>query len=252
MPGNIATKRTAQYEDYEETPYVNVAPWPRVGPAFGQNLNKILDKENGKFHVPLKKDYKHKSMSYLDTEEAKPLFEWQADFIIKNNCKKILDVGCRHGPILDILYERDYMDQDFQYYGFDSSQESVEYGSTVWSEFDNVTLNVNDWELFAIPTVDTLPIDIDCAVFSGVLLYAPDKHMELFEQFTNDIFVSNYAIIQEPCPDQRHWLDEMHLQTIQEDLHLYKDKYTVVDNTITDLEVFSGRRELLGLKLTNT
>ena len=69
------------------------------------------------FKVPLRKEYAMNDMSYLDTKEAKPIFEKQADIIIENGYKGIVDVGCRHGPVNEILHEKNY--QFYNYYGFD-------------------------------------------------------------------------------------------------------------------------------------
>lgn len=250
MPGNAANKVDVYIEN--DLNYVNGIPWPRISPdVFNkEHLREYYNKDTDTYHVPLKKYYLHQAMNYLDSEQANPLFKWQADFIIKNNCKKILDVGCRHAPILDYLYDANYMDSEFYYYGFDTSEESISIGNQKWNNFSNVVLEENDWEKFKKhPMLDD---SIDCVVFSGVLLYAPDGHEALFDQFTNQLYKSKYAIIQEPCKQQTHWLDQLYLNTIQDQLHMYKEQYTVVDNTITDLEIFSGRRELLGLKLSNT
>ena len=250
MPGNKAKKIDLKIQD--NLNYVNGVPWPRISPdAFDQeHLKEFYNAETNQYHVPLKKYYMFQAMDYLDSKQASELFKWQADFIVKNNCKKILDVGARHGPVLNHLYDMNYLDSDFAYYGFDSSEDAVKIGTVTWKNFDNIVLEENDWEKFNKHKI--LPDEIDCVIFSGVLLYAPDGHEALFDQFTKQIYNSKYAIIQEPCKEQTHWIDKMHLNTIQDQLHVYKDKYTVVDNKITDLELFSGRRELLGLKLSNT
>ena len=60
--------------------------------------------------MPLKEDYKLRSMSYLDTQEARPIFEKQADIIVQHGIKGIVDVGCRIGTINYVLYERGYKD----------------------------------------------------------------------------------------------------------------------------------------------
>ena len=78
-----------------------VVPWP-----------EIKTKINNGQKVPLKEDYAFNDMAYLDSKEAFKLFETQADIIIKKQCKGIVDVGCRHGPILDILYTKGYTDFD--------------------------------------------------------------------------------------------------------------------------------------------
>lgn len=250
MPGNIASKITVQVDN--DLNYINGVPWPRINlDVFEQeHLQQYYNKDTDQYHVPLKKYYMFGAMDYLDSEQASELFKWQANFIVKNNCKKILDVGCRHGPVLHHLYDMNYLDDEFVYYGFDTSEHAVEVGIETWKNFDNIVLETNDWECFKKHSI--LDNDIDCTIFSGVLLYAPNGHQALFDQFTKDLYSSKYAIIQEPCKQQRHWLDRMYLNTIQDQLYVYKDKHTVVDNTITDLELFSGRRELLGLQLSNT
>ena len=86
-------------------------PWPKIGTMTGE--------------IPMKRRYALRDMSYLDTLEARPIFEKQADIIIKNNYKGIVDIGCRHGPVNDFLHEKSY--KDYQYYGFDTSPEPIEY-----------------------------------------------------------------------------------------------------------------------------
>ena len=67
-------------------------PWPKIVTDSGE--------------IPMKRRYAFRDMSYLDTLEARPIFETQADIIIKNNFKGIVDVGCRHGPINDFLHDK--------------------------------------------------------------------------------------------------------------------------------------------------
>ena len=69
--------------------------------------------------ISFKEDYKMRSMDYLDTPEAKCIFDKQADIIIENKIKGIVDVGCRIGIINDILHERGYT--DYNYMGYDTS-----------------------------------------------------------------------------------------------------------------------------------
>ena len=87
---NMPKKHLPDPEKYEFLPTnYNMfdVPFPR--------LPETIDKEL----VPLKEDYKMRSMDYLDTPEAFELFEKQADLIIENGWKGIIDVGCRHGPV---------------------------------------------------------------------------------------------------------------------------------------------------------
>ena len=85
-------------------------PWPKIITDSGE--------------IPMKRRYAFRDMSYLDTLEARPIFETQADIVIKNNFKGIVDIGCRHGPINDFLKEKNYT--DYEYYGFDTSEEPIE------------------------------------------------------------------------------------------------------------------------------
>ena len=102
---------------------VNNVPWP--------NIRTDVD-VNDKQSVPLHEEYAFEDMAYLDTIEAYPMFEMQADIIIKKQCKGIVDVGCRHGPILDILYTKGYT--DFEYMGFDTSVEPIEIAEEKWKD----------------------------------------------------------------------------------------------------------------------
>ena len=79
-------------------------PWPQLPDDMGDGII-----------VPLRKQYLMDDMWYLDTNQAKPIFEKQADIIIENNYKGIVDVGCRHGPINEILYYRGYT--EYEYFG---------------------------------------------------------------------------------------------------------------------------------------
>ena len=91
-------------------------PWPKIVTDSGE--------------IPMKRRYAFRDMSYLDTLEARPIFETQADIIIKNNFKGIVDVGCRHGPINDFLHDKNY--KEYEYYGFDTSPEPIEVAQKRW------------------------------------------------------------------------------------------------------------------------
>ena len=89
-------------------------PWPNIQTKF---------EEGGARKVPLKEDYAFKDMWYLDTEQAEPIFKVQADIIKERQSKGIVDVGCRHGPVLK------YLDHNFDYMGFDTSVEPIQLAS---------------------------------------------------------------------------------------------------------------------------
>ena len=206
---------------------VNGMPWPRIN-----------DREKKIVEVPLKQDYKMRSMDYLDTPEARCIFDKQADIIIENKIKGIVDVGCRIGIINDILHERGYTDYD--YMGYDTSPQPIEYANEVWKEHKNIEYRVASM-------YDNNPVDfaVDCVVWSGVLLYDPENHMQLFKQVTFDQYDAKHAIIQEPCNEQDpdKWLPNMKLNTIEQDLYKYKEKYNYKD-WVVNAQVFSGRRRI--------
>ena len=69
--------------------------------------------------------------------------------------------------------------------------------------------------------------------------------MKLFKQVTFDQYDAKHAIIQEPCNEQDpdKWLPNMKLNTIEQDLYKYKEKYNYKD-WIVNAQVFSGRRRI--------
>jgi trans-aconitate methyltransferase len=197
-------------------------PWPDLG-SFSQ--------ENVK--VPLREDYKFEDMWYLDTEAASPIFKTQADIITSNQSKGIVDVGCRHGPVLD------YLTHDFEYMGFDTSEEPIQLASDRWQEFNNIEFRCESWDSKEVFLVD---FDVDMVIFSGVLLYRED-HFEFFKWVMN-FYKAKKAIIQEPYHKQKHWDNKLILNTITEDLDKYYAEYTI-NSVLVDCEIFAGRRLIL-------
>ena len=187
-------------------------PWPKIGTISGE--------------IPMKRRYALRDMSYLDTLEARPIFETQADIIIKNNYKGIVDIGCRHGPVNDFLHEKNY--KDYQYYGFDTSPEPIEYAQKRWPNFE---YEVRDWA-----TLKEVKFKVDCVIFSGVLLY----EKEHYKMFTNimDFYKCKNAIIQEPYHEQKYYEERLKLKSITNDMQQYKFK----EKTIVEAEIFCGRR----------
>lgn len=217
--------------DYKKTSK-NI-PWPII-------KTKI---DNGQ-KVPLKEDYEFNDMAYLDSKEAYPLFELQADIIIKKQCKGIIDVGCRHGPVLDILYAKGYT--DFKYMGFDTSSEPIEIASEKWKDYNNIEFRNESWNEAETFIVD---FDVDMVVWSGVLLYRPDDHFDFFNKITNEFYGSRNAIIQEPMPWQRHWKAGLVLNRISDDMQSYKDTYNGFKEYELDLDIFAGRRLVVDVTL---
>ena len=187
-------------------------PWPKIGTMSGE--------------IPMKRRYALRDMSYLDTLEARPIFEKQADIVIKNNYKGIVDIGCRHGPVNDFLHEKNY--KDYQYYGFDTSPEPIEYAQKRWPNFE---YEVRDWA-----TLKEVKFKVDCVIFSGVLLYEKE-HYKMFTNIMNFYKCKN-AIIQEPYHEQKYYEEKLKLKSITNDMQQYKFK----EKTIVEAEIFCGRR----------
>ena len=218
-----------KYEFYKEPNYINGIPFPR------------LPTDLPKTYVPLEEVYRMRMMDYLDTPEASPIFEKQADIIIEHGYAGIIDVGCRHGPINEILYYRGYT--DYEYMGFDTSPEPIEYANDTWQEFDNIEYRIGSW-------YDRLSVDfdVDCIIWSGVLLYEPENHLQLFTKLHK--FYNAYgAIIQEPKKDQRPecWREGLELNTIEDELYKYDCFNTTYYNI--DVPIFSGRRTIVDVRL---
>ena len=188
-------------------------PWPKIGTLSGE--------------IPMKRRYAFRDMSYLDTLEARPIFETQANIVIKNNFKGIVDIGCRHGPINDFLHEKNY--KDYQYYGFDTSEEPIELARKRWG--NKFRYEVNDWA-----NLKGVEFNVDCVIFSGVLLYEKE-HYKMFTDIMKFYDCSN-AIIQEPYHEQKYYEERLKLKTITNDMKQYNFK----EKTIVEAEVFCGRR----------
>lgn len=210
-------------------------PWP--------NIRTEVDDNNIR-PVPLHEEYSFSDMAYLDTPEAKPIFETQANIIIKNKSKGIVDIGCRHGPVLQILQEKGY--NDFYYMGFDTSIEPIKIGSETWKNYPNIEFRHGSWNDEHIFDVD---FDVDQVIWSGVLLYRPNDHLDFFLSITKEHYKSKHAIIQEPMKDQRHWRQDLILNTIADQLESYKFYCKKVVEHNLDLEIFAGKRVILDVEL---
>ena len=190
-------------------------PWPTITNKSGE--------------IPMERKYGLRDMSYLDTLQAKPIFEKQADIIIKNNYKGIVDIGCRHGPINDFLHERNY--KDYQYYCFDTSPEPIEYAQKRWIKENNIEYEVREWA-----KLREVNFKVDCIIFSGVLLYEKE-HYKMFTDIM-DYYNCKNAVIQEPYHTQKYYEEKLKLKSITNDMQQYKFK----EQTIVEAEIFCGRR----------
>ena len=190
-------------------------PWPTITTKTGE--------------IPMHRKYGLRDMSYLDTLQARPIFEKQAEIIIKNNYKGLVDIGCRHGPINDFLYEKGY--KDYQYYGFDTSPEPIEYAQKRWINENNIEYEIRDWA-----ELHQVGFNVDCVIVSGVLLYEKD-HYKMFTNIMNYYNCTN-AVIQEPYHTQKYYEEKLKLKSITNDMQQYKFK----EQTIVEAEIFCGRR----------
>ena len=207
-------------------------PWPTI---HEQTETEIV--------VPLIENYTFDDMWYLDTPQAKPIFEKQADIIIKKQHKGIVDVGSRHGPVNQILHDKGYT--DYRYMGFDTSDEPIRIAQDIWKGNSNIEYRNTSWNNKQDIAVD---FNVDCVIFSGVLLYAKEGHLSLFDELV-DFYKTKYAIIQEPYHEQRHWDKRLVLITITEDMHLYKNKYKNYNEHLLDCEIFSGKRLIADIEI---
>jgi len=211
---------------------MNNIPWPDI---------HIKD---GVGKVPLKENYAFEDMWYLDTPQARPIFEKQADIIIERQSKGIVDVGCRHGPVLDILYERGYT--DFKYMGFDTSEEPIRLAEEKWNNYDNIEFRNESWDDMETFLVD---FDVDQVIWSGVLLYKPQDHYKFFKKITKDFYGAKNAIIQEPFKDQKYWDERLILNRISDEFEMYKNECKSFKEHMIHAEIFAGCRVVVDVEL---
>jgi SAM-dependent methyltransferase len=218
----------------------NETPWPNI-----KKLEALgTDNTDTKVSVPMKEIYSFADMAYLDSQAAKPIFETQANIIIARKSTGIIDVGCRHGPVVQILYDKGYT--DFEYMGFDTSPEPIEIGKNLHSNKPNIEYRCCSWNDRQKIKVN---FDVDMVIWSGVLLYNPDKHFEFFDSITREFYKSTNAIIQEPMSDQRIWDERLYLKTITDDLDQYKRSYAQFNEKVLDLDLFAGKRLIADIVL---
>jgi trans-aconitate methyltransferase len=203
-------------------------PWPEIRTTVEEDFTQ---------KVPLKQDYDFQDMWYLDTKQAEPIFKYQAELISQKQSKGIVDIGCRHGPVLK------WLDHNFNYMGFDTSTEPISIAEKNWKDYNNIEFRCASWEYTETFLVD---FPVDTVIFSGVLLYRQD-HFDFFE-WVVDFYDAKNAIIQEPWHDQKHWDNRLILNTITRDLDKYRSKYHVREKLL-DCDIFAGRRLILDIEI---
>ena len=148
----------------------------------------------------LRKNYTIKDMSYLDSLEASSLYKLKANLIKRKNLRSVVDVGCRTGEI-----NRYLTDYDYDYYGFDSSIEPIEYAS---KQYPKQTFEVNDWNNLKYAKCDVI-------VFGSVLIYDSNP-IGMFERICN-FYMPKYAIV--------HEVDNRNLEDLPYSDLTYFDRY---------------------------
>lgn len=107
-------------------------------------------------------------MAYLDSKEAAPIYIKKADIIKLHGLTGIVDIGCRTGTVNQYL-----SDYQYNYYGFDTSLEPIEYAMT---KYKNAIFEVRSWNNPAYP-----PFAVDVLIFGSVIIYE-NNPFEFFER----------------------------------------------------------------------
>lgn len=194
-------------------------------------------------YYPYKEVYKYEAFGYLDSKEALPLFEKQADIIIERDYRTIVDVGCRIGRINDILLSRGY---DYKYMGFDTSPEPIVASQAKWIDHPNVEYRIASWNNQKDIKTD---FDVDVVLFSGVLCYLPDTHANMFKSLTVDLYAAEGAIIQDLRDDQNNVDERIEVNYIMSELKKYNQKYKSVTCYDLDCNFYFGNRSVLDIRI---
>ena len=128
----------------------------------------------------LRKNYTIEDMSYLDSSEASVLYKKQADIVRSNQCKYLVDVGCRTGEINRYLKNYNYF-----YYGFDTSEEPISYAQ---KKYPQHRFEVRDWNDLCFTSTDVV-------IFGSVLIYNKDP-ISMFERIC-EFYKAKRAIVHE-------------------------------------------------------
>ena len=145
---------------------------------------KILFLQNIKVNpvtwkAKMKKEYPVEDMNYLDPMVARPSYpNKQADIVVDNKCKGIVDIGCLNGHGKSFYSKRGYT--GYNYMGFDTSPLPIAKANEDWKDHGNVEYRVGTWDDEQVLKVD---FDVDTLIMSGVLIYCPTIHEEFYAEF---------------------------------------------------------------------
>jgi len=173
----------------------------------------------------LREIYNISEMSYLDQDEAMPIYMHQANLIKKQDLSGIVDVGCRIGIINDYL-----TDYDYRYYGFDTSPEPISFAK---SKYPTKNFDVRSWHNLIMPY-----FDVDVVLFSSVLIYADDP-LSMFEKVCA-FYQPRIAIIKEINNKNNE-------DFTYTDLKYFTDKYPCTTHHMS-LNIPCGERTILNVQ----
>lgn len=121
-------------------------------------------------------------MAYLDSDAAAPIYIKKADIVKLHGLTGIVDIGCRIGTVNQYLSGYDY-----NYYGFDTSIEPIDYAKT---KYKNKIFEVRSWHDPVKP-----PFAVDVLIFGSVIIYEPNP-IEFYEKMV-DFYQPTRCIVHE-------------------------------------------------------
>jgi len=229
----LGTLVVSDISNLSEIYYYQGYAWPRID----------MTPQDPEYEITLGDTYAFHELDYLDSLEALPMFELQADIICDNKFTKIVDVGCRHGPVLDILDQRGYITHEFRYLGFDTSPEPIEIARARWHNSDRIEFRQASWHNQSEIASTFVP---DVTIWSGAICYVMSDRYEFFNNLQSNLWQSKHAIIQEPTVTQMSeksapWLRMPHTQT---EIDSWMSHYHFPYKTWRqELDMFMGRRK---------
>ena len=171
----------------------------------------------------LRKEYTIKDMAYLDSDAASSIYSKKADIIKEHRLTGIVDVGCRVGTINKYL-----LDYKYNYYGFDTSVEPIEYAK---NEYRHAYFEVRSWDDLILPK-----FEVDTVVFGSVLMYEnnPYEFFERMSKFYNPKRcivheVNNKNIDDLQYTDLNYFTDNYKCNVYEFDLTIPCGKRTIID-----------------------
>jgi hypothetical protein len=174
-------------------------PIPLPSLPYTETLQNEITEYNKK---QLLAEYK---FNYLGDQNANPMFEHMANFIMDHDCTNILDIACGHSRINEFLTGHQYT-----LTGIDNDPVAVEYANILYQGNNNI--NIYNGDIMEMVERDT-DDNFDCIVISGFLYYmkpgafkySPNEFIEkLVEKFS-----PQYILICEPRPSKSYLTSDL-------------------------------------------